>query len=210
MGQRALCVFPWLPPVLKQADAVCEMARPADWQPWIRDSVSALSASTARSDKHRQPDPETRDASAFRQSSNLMRFYSSLPISRFAFGSAVALSATWPWPGGGRRGLFRQFLSEPLLIGSPLIHPVRHTITISQSVCCLCFMAGPFSLHYSKSFSYSIFLLHQQDLSILSGLEYLWKVYFICFFFIATFVQIGPHRVPSPCPCSNGNVNMGK
>lgn len=44
--------------------AMTETAQRADWQPWIRDSVSALSASTARSDKHQQPDPETRDASA--------------------------------------------------------------------------------------------------------------------------------------------------
>lgn len=56
--------FPWLPPVLKQASAPCERAQPADWQRWIRDRVSSLSASTARSDKHWQYDPETRDATA--------------------------------------------------------------------------------------------------------------------------------------------------
>lgn len=67
-----------------------------------------------------------------------------------------------------------------------------------QSHCCLRFITGPFIRHYSKSLSYSIFLLDRQDLNIL---EYLWKVYFIFFFsfffFIAPLVQIGPHRLES-------------
>lgn len=49
-----------------------------------------------------------------------------------------------------------------------------------QSHCCLRFITGLFIRHYSKSLSYSIFLLDRQDLSIL---EYLWKVYFIFFSF---------------------------
>ena len=184
MGQRALCVFPWLPPVLKQADAVCETARPADWQPWIRDSVSALSASTARSDKHRQPDPETRDASAFRQSSNLMHFYSSSPISRFAFGldrcpeRDVAL-ARWR----SARAVPAVFFPNHFWLVLPSSIPSDTPSQFRNLSAASALWPGPFSLHYSKSFSYSIFLLHQQDLSILSGLEYLWKVYFICFFY---------------------------
>lgn len=79
-------------------------------------------------------------------------------------------------PGQRLRRLFQQF--------SPFSHPSSDRPSQFQSPCCLCFIAGSFILHYSKTLSYSIFLLHWQDLSILSALEYLWKVYFICIFFI--------------------------
>lgn len=65
-----------------------------------------------------------------------------------------------------------------------------------QSDCWFCFIAGPFIPHYSKSLSYSIFPLHQQDLSILSGLEYLWKVYFICFFLFFFYCYSCANRPP--------------
>lgn len=40
--------------------------------------------------------------------------------------------------------------------------------------------------------------------------KFILSVFFLFFFFYCYSCANTPHRFPSPCPCSNGNVNMGK
>lgn len=114
-------------------------------------------------------------------------------------------------PGGGQWRL-SQHVFRPLLIGSLLgksiASPVGQAIIIS--ICLL-------PLLYCSVFQSPLFqklLLFNIPIAPTGPEHSLWSGIFMeslfYLFFIATLVQIGAHRVPSPCPCSNGNVNMGK